>query len=126
MATTSEIHLPGDGGFPLMIVGESHYQDALEAICGGRSGEGADELVTAQVVLEDSNPYDRNAVRVEISHQLVGYLSRPDAVAYRVYLQARGAGVIIGICEARIRGGWERGEDRGSFGVWLDFLLYPR
>ncbi|HEY3117286.1 MAG TPA: hypothetical protein VGK54_11145 [Chloroflexota bacterium] len=55
----------------------------------------------------------------------VGHLSRPDAVAYRRWLQAHEHGRVIGVCNGRIRGGWDRGaSDVGSFGIWLDFPLY--
>jgi hypothetical protein len=123
-APPAEVALPGDGTFPLAIVGESKYQESLEAVSGGRSEDGADEIVSARLILEDSNPYDRNAVRVEIGGRLVGYLSRQDAKAYREYLQKAGTPRAVGVCEGHIRGGWKReGGDQGHFGVWLDFTL---
>ncbi|MDR7402375.1 MAG: hypothetical protein QN155_09125 [Armatimonadota bacterium] len=124
-STAAEVTLPGNGTFPLAIVGESKYQHHLEAICGGRTEEGVDITKSARLVLEDTNPYDRNAVRIEIEGRVVGYLNRQDARAYREYLERIGAVRAIGICEARIRGGWKRGEhDQGHFGVWLDFTLH--
>jgi len=59
-------HLRGSGAFALPIVGESHYQEALEAICGPRSDEGEDRRVEARLVLENDNPHDSMAVRVDI------------------------------------------------------------
>lgn len=123
-ANVSEVALPGTGTFPLSIVGESRYQHDLEAVCGGRTEEGADLTKSARLILEDTNPYDRNAVRVEIDGRTVGYLNRQDAKAYRQYLQRIRAGRAIGVCEAHIRGGWKRGDDQGHFGVFLDFALH--
>ena len=108
--------------FAVNVVGESHYQPALERICGGRSDEGADEQATATLILEDDNPYDRgNAVRVDIGGATVGYLTRDDAKRYRQLLKANAA---QRSCPAVIRGGWDRGDDdRGDFGVRLDLDL---
>jgi hypothetical protein len=112
------------GGYRVEVVGESQYQDALEAICGGRTRDGAQNQVTATVVLEDSNPYDENAVRVDISGRTVGYLSRQAAKTYRRRLKQVGASGQSVECSAVIRGGWDRGRnDRGHFGVWLDLRI---
>jgi hypothetical protein len=119
-----EFPLPSSGIFHLEVVGESHYQDALERICGGRTEQGADLRCVAALVLDDTNPYDRNAVRVEINGLQVGHLDREDAKEYRKYLRQHGLRGIRGTCKARIRGGWRRGDETGHFGVYLDFSLY--
>ena len=80
-------HLPGPGTYSIDIVGESHYQEALEDICGGRSEESAQEYVEATLVLDDDNPYDDKAVRVDIEGETVGHLDRPTARAYRERLK---------------------------------------
>ena len=72
----------GDGTFRLDVVGESMYHHELESICGGKTEGGVDVTVPATLILEDSNPYDRNAVRVEIRYRTVGYLARGDAEAF--------------------------------------------
>ncbi len=114
-------NLPGPGTFEFGIVGESHYQDALEAICGGRTEESAEYLTEAVLVLEDTNPYDKMAVRVDINGETVGYLSKSNARAYRKQLHKLGHPDITCECKAMVVGGWERfGDDRGSFGVKLD------
>lgn len=116
--------LESDDAFPLDCVGESHYQTVLEAICGPRSVDGEDLEVPAIIALEDTNPYDPEAVRIEVEGRTVGYLSRPDARAYRRALQAAGLSEVLG-CRGRIRGGWDRGaDDRGKFGIYLDIALY--
>lgn len=97
------------------VVGESHYQAALAAICGKPSKDGYDVKAVATLVLEDSNPHDDQAVRVDIGRRTVGYLNRTDARAYRARVGRKGN------YPARIRGGWDRGrDDKGMFGVQLD------
>ena len=116
--------LASDDSFPLACVGESHYQAALEAISGPRSGEGVDVEVEACVLLENTNPYDPQAVRVDVDGRTVGYLSRPDARAYRRALKSVGVAEVL-TCSGRIRGGWGRGQrDRGHYGIYLDLALY--
>ncbi len=124
--STSEVlpyiaRLGGTGRYEFDIVGESKYQDALERICGGRTEDGANDLVDATLYQEDSNPHDSQAVRVDIEGLTVGYLSRDDAHAYRKQLDALGQGPLVAVCKAKIVGGWQRGKsDRGHFGVKLD------
>jgi hypothetical protein len=113
--------LQGSGAFPLPIVGESQYQEALETICGPRSEEGEDRIVEARLVFEDDNPHDSMAVRVDIKGLTVGYLSREHARQYRNHVRRAGSHSVDTYCDARIRGGWDRGERRrGHYGVYLD------
>jgi len=108
-------------GYPVEVVGESHYQAALEAICGGRSRDGAQKEVTACLILENTNPYDENAVRVDVDGRTVGYLPRPAARTYRRRLKKSGRSDATVECAAIIRGGWDRGRsDKGYFGIWLN------
>ena len=98
------------------IVGESHYQAALERLAGGRTEEGVDVPVRAFFTPEPENPHDPNAVAVTVSGERVGYLSRPSAAVYRGKL-----GTAVSSCEGRIVGGWDRGTgDRGFFGLRLE------
>jgi hypothetical protein len=108
-------------GLPVAVVGESHFQDALERLCGGRDKNGAQNKCVALLVPEDANPFDPEAVRVDIGGLAVGYLSRAAAKRYRpIAEQLRSEGK-IGAASAIIVGGWDRGDgDRGHFGVKLD------
>ncbi len=74
------LQLRARGKFPLACVGESHYQDTLELVCGPREEEGEDLEVSAILSLEDSNPYDTDAVRVDVDGRTVGYLNRRDGI----------------------------------------------
>jgi len=76
------------------------------------------------LILEDDNPHDDKAVRVEIEGHAVGYLSRERAREYRKGLAGAGQPQTAGFCGAVIRGGWDRGGgDRGNYGVWLDIPI---
>jgi hypothetical protein len=102
--------------FATEVVGESHYQKNLLAIAGKKTPDGVEKYVQAVLVLEDSNPHDSNAVRVEIDDKTVGYLSRQGALVWR----KRKPLPTKSRCAAVIRGGWDRGpHDQGHFGVWL-------
>lgn len=116
--------LRGDGCFSLEVVGESHYQPALEKICGGKTEDGVEKYVEAVLHLENANPHDSLAVRVDVSGLVVGYLSRKEARAFRTGLADLGQPSMIGVCDAVIRGGWMRKNgDTGNFGIWLDLPM---
>lgn len=111
----------GDGSYAIGAVGESNYQEALEQLAGGRKRSGVRVDVTAELILEDENPYDPKAVAVKVDGHKVGYLSRDDARTFREEVGDRleSAGRIH--CKARISGGWDRGPgNRGHFGLRLD------
>jgi hypothetical protein len=113
--------LPGPGDFEIEAVGTSKYQRALESAAGGRAEDGVEVLTHAILVFENDNPHDSNAVQVFLGSKLVGYLSRDNAKSYRKQILKAGRGELVGRCEAKIVGGWDRGtSDRGHFGLRLD------
>jgi hypothetical protein len=100
------------------IVGESHYQQTLSRIAGGKTHDGHLLAVMARLIPDNDNPADPLAVRVEIEGMTVGYLSRFQARQFR----KRTVAAID--CKAKIVGGWDRGHgDTGHFGVELDLTL---
>lgn len=120
-AASPPAKLPGPGTFHIPVVGGSHYQEALETICGGRTEFGVRLQTTALLVPDDQNPHDSQAVRVEIDGQTVGFLTRYLAGRYRKALEQAGQPMLVASCDAVIVGGWDRGaHDRGHFGVRLD------
>ncbi len=111
------------GDYTCEVVGESHYQNALERIVGERTEEGADHECIALIVPEPTNRHDPNAMRVDIEGMTVGYLSRRDAKTLRALLREQSVDGPIST-GAIIVGGWDRGgDDVGSFGVRLDVPL---
>jgi hypothetical protein len=110
-----EIELEGPGAYAVDVVGVSQYQRVLEAA----AEQGA--IVTAALILEDSNPYDDQAVAVHIDGERAGYLSRANARAYRADLAAAGTPDLVVRCKAKIVGGFETREgQRAHFGLKLD------
>jgi hypothetical protein len=110
------------GGRLFDVVGESHYQSALEAASGGRTPDGAAcPLVTALLVKEPRNPYDQHAVRVDVGGQTVGYIPRDWTSAFHPVLATLEQLGQAATCRAWLTGGWDRGGlDRGHFGIRLD------
>ena len=113
-------HIDGPGFFDVEVVGESNYQRAI-AKARGRAAPGETALTQTTLVLENNNPYDKQAVRVDIGGQTVGYLVRANARAYRNELKRNGHPNITATCAAKIVGGKPRpdGTD-GLYGVILD------
>jgi hypothetical protein len=61
----------GTGSYDFDIVGESFYQDALEALAGGRHVKAAHVECVAFIAPEPENPHDQNAVVVTIERSKV-------------------------------------------------------
>ena len=115
------IQIAGPGTFAVEVVGVSRRQDALAAIVDRHGRSGRIVTLDALLILENSNPHDANAVRVEIDNALIGYLSRDNAVRYRADLAAANTPDATIQCKARIVGGFETDSgERASFGVRLD------
>lgn len=125
--TVRYVLLPG--GNAVEIVGESHYQAALEQVAGGKTDRATEAQAIAYLVREPDNPFDRNAVAVYILGQKVGHLSRDDAEEYAPLLDELWEKEMVqGCCVAQLKGGWKRevpssGDtsyfDEGDFGVVL-------
>ena len=124
-----------EGFDTLEVVGESHYQDALWHIVGGRTADHVRKSINAILIPEPNNTYDANAIAVQISgpsHALtVGYLSRDDAAAIGPglrHLMAR-SGKYVAL-NGVITGGGQRANGLGFLGVFLaydpaDFGIEP-
>lgn len=110
------VNLKGSGKFEVEVVGESHYQNSLRAIVGDVSTY-REFSCTAELICEDNNPYDSNAVAVLVDGRQVGHLSRIVAVVYRQKLADAGVSKATATCRAKIFGGGKR---KPSLGVWLD------
>lgn len=109
------------GGDDLEVVGESHYQEALWALCGGTEGDRIRHKIIAVLVPDPDNPYDPNAISVQIEGNLVGHLPRDIAAQYLPNLKnlmARCGGYVA--LEGVIVGGGYRDDGPGRLGVWLD------
>ncbi|MGH3072073.1 MAG: hypothetical protein ACRDNB_07360 [Gaiellaceae bacterium] len=110
------------GDETLEVVGESNYQEALWKIVGGRRLERVRHDVAAVLLPEPDNQFDANAIKVLIDGNVVGYLSRQDALAYGPGLRAlmgKSANGLVAL-EATIVGGGQRSDGYGFLGVFID------
>jgi len=114
------LHIARGRGFTVEVAGEAHRQEALDGICGGKCEDGHNLETTAQLLLIDDNPYDPNAVGVFIAGELVGYIPRDAAPHVRAEVLRLSPDERPVTCDAKIVGGWDRGdEDEGHYGVKL-------
>lgn len=121
----SNQYLICEGGSNFEIVGESHYQPALNRLAGGKTEESAQIPVEVFLVAEPDNPYDPDAVKVEINGQKVGHISKQHTQSFHNI--TRSLGISRAKCTGMIVGGWLRPDgDEGSFGVKLDLKWPPR
>jgi hypothetical protein len=97
------------------VVGESFYRAALKRIA---AAGGTSRVLSATLRPEPSNPYDRNAVRVEIDGELVGHIPRDlaEMISGPVTELARDGPVTA---KAELRG---EGDSELGFGVvlWIE------
>jgi hypothetical protein len=110
------------GDETLEVVGESHYQEALWRIVGGRRNDPVRYETHAVLLPDPANHYDPDAIEVRINGTLVGYLSREDAGAYRpglLRLMETSANRLVAL-HAVIVGGGPRPNSIGYLGVFLD------
>ena len=121
-AETSAVSVSLLGGQDdLEVVGELAYQDALWGLSGGTVGDRIRRHIVAVLVPEPTNPYDANAIAVQIDGQVVGYLPRATAQEYLPGLQhlmsVRGGYVAL---RGVIVGGGYYDDGPGRLGVWLE------
>lgn len=106
-----------EGSYSFRVVGESNYQDAIRKAIGrtGPAWEGP-----AWLVAEPKNPYDRNAVKVEIGGRTVGYLERDLAAEFQagVLRQEGGRYAVTACCTGGGRG-------KPSLGIVVQFDPRP-
>ena len=102
----------------VQAVGESFYQPALLKQCGARRGDAVRFSCRARLVAQPDNPYDRNAVAVQVGGQLVGHLARQEAPHWQPLVRTLAAHGYVATCEAMIAGRGREGET-DNLGVFL-------
>lgn len=105
----------------LEVVGELAYQDVLWRLCSGTVGDRIRCDIVAVLVPEPTNPYDANAIAVQIDGQTVGYLPRATAQEYLLGLKhlMSGRGGYIALRGVIVGGGYYD-DGPGRLGVWLE------
>jgi hypothetical protein len=110
------------GNETLEVVGESHHQEVLWRIVGGRRSDRVRYETLAVLMPEPDNPSDPDAIKILIAGNHVGYLSREDAAAYRpglLRLMDKSVNQLVGL-QASIVGGGQQQDRLGFLGVFLD------
>jgi hypothetical protein len=111
----------GNGAFDVIVVGVTRYQEAFRSIFGDTGGQAVRMVGPAEIILDDNNPFDACAVRIEIDGKLVGHLGKQRARDWRSKMIAEGLSDPT-TCSAKVE--WGRGfKKEGSYGVWLDIDL---
>lgn len=123
------IHWPAKGKFDFEVVGESFYQEAIQRqFVVQNEVEKRGGTLVAELIPEDDNQYDRNAIAVFINDELVGYMSRDDAKSFRTRLSKHGIAKKASTCNALIQEHERSSINNGGsmYSVWLDLQLFRR
>ena len=117
---------PELGQFAFAIAAES-FQGAIKqllqenAITPDEDSALKTHILTAHLIPDNDNPYDSNAVRVDINSRTVGYLNREQALSFRSRLDEKGLANQITTCNAIITG---TVEVNSGYGVKLDIAPF--
>jgi len=103
--------ISGNGNFELQAVGARFHMDALISIMKGSAT--ASEM--AELIPEEDNEYDPDAVAVIIKNEKIGYISNDDLIQYREWLEEKIGSVQPIECSARIKS-----NDKYGFCIDLD------
>lgn len=103
-----------DNSYPYEIVGEHAYQANLLRIVGAKNAISKEVEISAKIISEPTNSFDKNAIKVEINGLVVGYIPKKDAAKI-----SKKKGSINVYLPAVIVGGWKDSESEGEFGVRL-------
>lgn len=69
-----------DGNISLFSVGSQYYTEAWDELESG-------ELISVELILEENNPYDHNAIAVVHNGNILGHLTRSDAQEYHAIIR---------------------------------------
>ncbi len=114
---------PELGQFAFAVDGES-FKGAVNQLLQENAiapGELKTHILTAHLIPDNDNPYDSNAVRVDINSRTVGYLNREQALSFRCRLDEKGLANQITTCNAIITG---TVEVNSGYGVKLDIAPF--
>jgi len=112
------------GGFNQEIAGEAHHRAEIRRVVRGAAQVGPGEvewLGTALLRRDPGNRYDRNAIAVECSGSLIGYLPAETAEEYAPRLDVLARHGMIARTQARI---WAR-DDAGTLRARAQVSLPP-
>ena len=107
--------------FSTKVVGTSFCQENLIRVCGPKKEESVEIEVAAELVLENDNPADVNAVTVLVDGLKIGYLPKREAMIHRILIHGSDYSKDRLICIGKINGGWDNGYGNcGHYGVTVE------
>lgn len=107
--------------FSTKVVGTSFCQENLIRVCGPKKEESVELEVAAELVLENDNPADVNAVTVLVDGLKIGYLPKREAMIHRILIHGSDYSKDRLICIGKINGGWDNGYGNcGHYGVTVE------
>ncbi len=103
------------------VVGTSFCQENLIRVCGPKKKESVELEVPAELILENDNQADVNAVAVMVNDLKVGYLPKREAMIHRIFIHGSDYIKDRLICIGKISGGWDNGYGNcGHYGVTVE------
>ena len=103
------------------VVGTSFCQENLIRVCGPKKAASVELEVPAELVLENDNQADVNAVAVMVDGLRVGYLPKREAMIHRILIHGSDYSKDRLICLGKINGGWDNGYGScGHYGVAVE------
>ena len=107
--------------FSTKVVGTSFCQENLIRVCGPKKAASVELEVPAELVLENDNQADVNAVAVMVDGLRVGYLPKREAMIHRILIHGSDYSKDRLICIGKINGGWDNGYGNcGHYGVTVE------
>jgi hypothetical protein len=120
---TAKLFFVSDNSFSVHAHGSGNYQDRLQTIIRTGNETDSKHRYEASLFLDNKNPFDCLAVKIDINGSTIGYLSRLDARAYRQELSRLELGAADHGCAAIIIGDRGHGRRHGVYSVRLDLSI---
>jgi hypothetical protein len=114
-----DFRLIGSKGDGIKLAGTSTFQTELKRAAGKFGEQGVNKTVRVNMVEDDRNQHDTNAVKVMIDGVTIAYLPAARATEYREQVKAAGLSGKVGEASARIVGGFITDEGIAHLGARL-------
>lgn len=98
-------HWVETGLFPISLTGTRNYHENIQKIARNPDDQPALVFCTGRLIPECGNPYDPNAILIEIDNMPVGHLPNEVAKIFRDALNDKGITGEVTTCSLLIRGG---------------------
>ena len=118
--TAAPIHWNESGEFTVRVAGTSYRRDAIAKVARNPPDVPALVMCHAELVPEDGNPHDANAVAVRINGTHVGYLPRDYAPTFRGYISELPDELRVTVAVAVITSGFEQDGRSYEYRIEID------